>query len=142
MQAIRTKYIGPTNTRPARVKAECERGNLTVEWAQGLGVDSNHRRAAQMLLTKFSAEDVKEYGGVEADHHWGELVSGQLTDGCGVHVLIGRLGTFILEKEVVADLRKWRDELKAGRGRGGIELGRLAAALDSAVGSLDENTTR
>lgn len=135
MQAIRTKFIGPTNTRPARVKAECERGNLAVEWAQGLGVDSNHRRAAQMLLAKFAAEDAEKYGKTMGDHHWGEFVSGTLTDGCGVHVLIGRLGAVVVQRAEVEALRKWREESKAGRGRGGVELERLAKVVDAALGN-------
>jgi hypothetical protein len=31
-QAIETKYIGPTNTRGAKVKASCYAGSLTIDW--------------------------------------------------------------------------------------------------------------
>jgi hypothetical protein len=48
-----------------------------------------------MLLEKFAREDAAQYpqtnpGTAFADHHWGDFLSGTLTDGRGVHVLIGR----------------------------------------------------
>jgi len=54
LQAIITKYIGPTNTRPGRVKATAEAGSVTVEWEHGLSIDGNHARAAKALRDKFN----------------------------------------------------------------------------------------
>jgi hypothetical protein len=90
MQAITTKYYGPGNVRGSRLKAECDRGSLTVEWDYSLGVDENHATAARALLDRFALEDVAEYGGKLEDHHWGPFVSGTTKAGLGVHVLTGR----------------------------------------------------
>ena len=32
MQAIQTKYIGPTNTKGARIKAFCAAGSITIPY--------------------------------------------------------------------------------------------------------------
>ena len=88
MQAIETKYLGPTNTLGSRIKASCERGSLTVQWDYSLGVEDNHRAAAARLLATFAQEDCAKYGGGES-HHWGEFVAGTLPDGRFVHVLTG-----------------------------------------------------
>lgn len=90
MQAIKTKYHGPTNNRGSRVKASCERGSLMVEWEHGLNPDQNHRRAAKLLLDKFAGEDVAKYGKAVVDHHWGEFITGEIEGGVCVHVLVGR----------------------------------------------------
>ena len=52
MQAIETRYIGPTNHRGARIKATCDAGSLTVPWDYSLGTCANHRKAASALLAK------------------------------------------------------------------------------------------
>lgn len=52
-QAIVTKYIGPTNSRGARVKATAQAGSVTVPWDYSLSVDDNHARTALRLADKF-----------------------------------------------------------------------------------------
>jgi len=53
MIAILTKYVGPTNTRGARVSVStCNNHRMMVVWADDLGVEENHRRAAQALADK------------------------------------------------------------------------------------------
>lgn len=52
MQTIQTKFIGPTNTRPDRVKASCDVSNITVSWDYGLNSDENHMAAADQLRVK------------------------------------------------------------------------------------------
>ncbi len=49
MQAIVTKYLGPTNNRPSRIKVFCDAKSMTVSWDHGRGPDANHRRAVAML---------------------------------------------------------------------------------------------
>ena len=68
MQAIRTKYTGPTNTRPSRIIASCDAGKLTVSYDHGLNLDDNHKAAAQKLAAKLQwiGQDyptAKVYGG-------------------------------------------------------------------------------
>ena len=48
-QAISTKFLGPTNSRGARVKASCQAGSTTVEWDHALNPAGNHVRAAKQL---------------------------------------------------------------------------------------------
>lgn len=59
MQAIETKWLGPTNHRGSRVKATCQAGSVTVGWDYGAGndtgqsdVEANHDRAARALIQK------------------------------------------------------------------------------------------
>jgi hypothetical protein len=52
MQAIQTKYLGPTNYKGARVVAECDAGRVTLSWDHALNVEDNHAAAAQALAKK------------------------------------------------------------------------------------------
>jgi len=52
MQAITTKYFGPSATRDARVKATAQAGSVTVPWNDTLNYERNHASAAQALATK------------------------------------------------------------------------------------------
>jgi hypothetical protein len=52
LQAITTKFLGPTDSRGARVKARAQAGSVTVPWNHALGVEDNHIRAAQALAIK------------------------------------------------------------------------------------------
>ena len=49
MQAIVTKYLGPTNFRGSRVKASCEARSITVSWDDAKDVNDNHDAAARQL---------------------------------------------------------------------------------------------
>lgn len=51
-QAIQTKFLGPTNHRPARVKAWADAGSVVVSWDYSLGVPDNHEAAAVALAKK------------------------------------------------------------------------------------------
>ncbi len=73
MQAIVTKFLGPTNNRGARVKATCQAGSVTVSWDDALDSDDNHDAAARQLAGKL---------GWMSDMY-GNLVGGGLPDGTG-----------------------------------------------------------
>lgn len=49
MKAIQTKFIGPSETRGARVKAWIKGYAATVSWDHGLEVVDNHGAAARKL---------------------------------------------------------------------------------------------
>lgn len=51
-QAIRTKYLGPTPTKPSRVKAWCEAGSVTIPWNPGVTADQNYLEAFYTLVEK------------------------------------------------------------------------------------------
>jgi hypothetical protein len=61
VQAITTRYLGPTNTRGGRIKAKAWAKSLTVEYDHALNVEDNHREAAEALIAKL---DWAKVGGV------------------------------------------------------------------------------
>lgn len=56
MQAIQTKFIGPTNTKGSRVKASCWLGSVTVSWDHALNSEANHIEAIQAMVRKMNDE--------------------------------------------------------------------------------------
>ena len=81
MQAIITKYIGPTSRRGSRVKATAMMGTLTVDWDRELSVEANHLTAAQRLVDELNRERT---GGTR----WWVRDAGQLPDDSGYAVLV------------------------------------------------------
>jgi hypothetical protein len=67
MQAIVTKWIGPTNTKGDRIKATAAAGSVTVPYERATNTEGAHRAAAVAFCAKF---------GWDFDH-----VSGGLPDG-------------------------------------------------------------
>lgn len=61
-QAIQTKFIPVTDTRPSRVKAWAQAGSVTLSWDDSLNVDANHARVALALAAKMQW-DGKYIGG-------------------------------------------------------------------------------
>jgi hypothetical protein len=53
MQAIITKYIGPSNVKGSRVKASCQAGSVTLHWDDALNVFGNNAAAANAIVKKF-----------------------------------------------------------------------------------------
>ena len=51
-QAILVKYLAPTNTKGARLKAEAWFGTITVPYDHAQGPTANHERAAYALCEK------------------------------------------------------------------------------------------
>ena len=87
MQAIITKYIGPTNSRGARIKAECERGKIFFSYPYELSGDACHRAAVDALTDKFAKEDAKRNGTPKDRSAWkAPYVTGQIPSGEYVHV--------------------------------------------------------
>lgn len=86
-QAIVTKTLSPTNTRGARIKATCGRGELTVAWKSELSVEENHVRARNALIDQFAKEDYKLYGTLLMRNPWlRKWYTGTIKDGSHVHV--------------------------------------------------------
>lgn len=54
MQAIETRYIGPTNTKPSRIVARCEAGRIVTSkhHNRATNIDDDHRYAAMELIEK------------------------------------------------------------------------------------------
>ena len=76
MKAIKTIYLGPTNTKGSRVKAtDCDRNSITLSWDCALDSDDNHRAAAKALCDKMKWK--------------GKTAMGGFPD-CNVHVFVGK----------------------------------------------------
>lgn len=71
MQAIQTRYLGPTNHRGARIKAWAAAGSVTIDYPHELSGQACHRKAAEALLVKLGWLDA----------HYGGLLGGQLESG-------------------------------------------------------------
>jgi hypothetical protein len=80
MQAILTKYLGPTNFRGARIKASAQAGSVTVPWDYELNVEKNHQQAAEALCEKLGWRRPTDFRYSRA------LVSGALPNDDYAHV--------------------------------------------------------
>jgi hypothetical protein len=69
MQAIITKFFGPTNVRDSRVKATAAAGSVILDWDHALNPEQNHCAAAKALAAKFNWT---------GDYHGGGLHSGDM----------------------------------------------------------------
>jgi hypothetical protein len=84
MQAIRTRYHGPTNSRGSRIIAKCGGGSVVMPYNHALNLDGNHAAAAQMLLERMGWPGVYHGGQFEHDYYWvvperGDSVSASVT---------------------------------------------------------------
>ena len=70
MQAIQTRFLGPTNVRGSRYKAIAQAGSLTLDADHRLNPEDNHRAVAEAFARKLKW----------LDHNEG-LVGGQLPGG-------------------------------------------------------------
>lgn len=71
MQAIQTKFLCPTNSRGARIKATCAAGSITISYPHELSDQASHRKAAEALVSKLGW----------IDPHYGGLLGGCLPNG-------------------------------------------------------------
>lgn len=53
MQAIQTRYLRPTDTKGARIKAWAEAGSVTIPYPHELSGQAVYRKAAQLLADRF-----------------------------------------------------------------------------------------
>lgn len=87
MQAIHTKYFGPTNHKGSRIKATASRGSITVSYPHDLSGDDVHTFAVKQLVERFCMSDELEYGTPPEGNPWARpFVSGTLPDGSMAHV--------------------------------------------------------
>ncbi len=87
MQAIISKYLPATNKLSSRIKATCARGSITRSYPHDLSGDACHAFVANLLVEKFVAEDVKQYGTAPAKNPWSKpRIMGTIPSGEVVHV--------------------------------------------------------
>jgi len=92
-QAIKTKYLGATNFRGARIKATCAADQITIPWSYDLGTESNHDSARKSLQIKICREIEKRDGYSRANEPWIQpMIGGALPNGEGyAFVFVGDL---------------------------------------------------
>lgn len=98
MQAIVTKYAGPTNHRGSRVICRAQAGRYTYPWDDALGVAENHRQAAEAFAARFGWLDHSTMAG------------GAMPDGKGYCFVLTRKPTSGQAKDY--DLRGGSDCIK------------------------------
>jgi|HubBroStandDraft_2_1064218.scaffolds.fasta_scaffold05081_5 hypothetical protein len=89
MQAIITKVIPATNSRPTRIKASCARGSFTAayDFTHGLADERTHAEVARALCVKFVKEDAEKYSSDNNRNPWSKnFVTGCLPSGEFAHV--------------------------------------------------------
>ena len=64
MQAIVTRYLGPTNHRGARIKATCNACSVTISYPHELNPPEAHRAAAEALMLKMGWHATLYCGGL------------------------------------------------------------------------------
>jgi hypothetical protein len=74
MQAIRTRYFGPSNVKGSRIQAKCEARTIYVGYDHALNLDENHKAACKALLTAMgwiTKDYPAVYGGTfDNDMYW------------------------------------------------------------------------
>ena len=70
MQAIETRYCGPTDTKGARIRASCEGGSLYVSYDHALDPEENHYAAVTALCDKLGWDASRWFGGRLASGQW------------------------------------------------------------------------
>ena len=70
MQAIVTRYLPATNTKPTRIKAECSRGSIIISANSSASGDAAHFEAVRALVNRFVNEDQKQYGTPPNQNPW------------------------------------------------------------------------
>lgn len=78
MQAIITKYHGPTNTRGSRITAKCDAGSVTIPYPYELSGEDVHRKAAETLRDKLGWNT----------EFYGNMACGQIPNGDYVFVFV------------------------------------------------------
>ncbi len=63
MQAIVTKYLGPTNTRGSRIVARCDAGSVSFPYPHELSGEECHAAAALALCRKLGWTRTNNYKG-------------------------------------------------------------------------------
>jgi hypothetical protein len=70
MKAIKTKYLGPTDTKGSRVKATCDAGSVVIGYDSALSTEDNHRNAKNLLCDKFGWGNVAVFGWINNECFW------------------------------------------------------------------------
>lgn len=76
MQAITTKFLGPTNTKGSRIKASCWLKTVIVSWNYALNLEDNHKAAVQHLIGSLNLDRANK----DNSGSWEMVAIGSLAD--------------------------------------------------------------
>jgi len=82
MQAILTKFLPPTDHKPAMVKAYAEAGSVTLNWEHGWDAEDNHRTAVLRLIDKMGWDFVPVMGATSEGYAAVNLKEPPMMDDC------------------------------------------------------------
>lgn len=100
MQAIITRVLPATNTKPTRIKASCARDSIIYS-VHELDEGDPHVMAARELCATFLREDEAVHRIPPANNPWGRaFVSGELPNGDRVHVDSGQPGSLVCDPSI------------------------------------------
>lgn len=88
MQAIQTKYLPMTNSKPSRIKAWCEAGQITISYPHELSGQAVHRKACDALRQKLGWVDRPDL----PHKPYAEMVGGSLPSGGYCFVFVNDSG--------------------------------------------------
>lgn len=73
LQAIETRWHGPTDKRPSRISARCDARTIFVSYDHALPSSANHRAAAEALVAQLGWLENGErlFGGAMPGNHPG-----------------------------------------------------------------------
>jgi hypothetical protein len=63
MQAITTRYRGPTDTKGSSIRASCDGGSASVSYDSAFDTDANHYAAVKKLCDKLGWDAARFFGG-------------------------------------------------------------------------------
>ena len=69
MQAIRTKYKGPTNSNGSRFIVTCDAKRIVVHYDHALSVEENHVTAARVLRDKLGWTETMHSGRIASGEY-------------------------------------------------------------------------
>jgi hypothetical protein len=70
MQAIRTRYHGPSDFKGSRINAKCEGATVSMPYNHGLTLQDNHAEAARQLADKLGWVGIYHGGYFARDYYW------------------------------------------------------------------------
>lgn len=65
MRAIQTRYLGPTLTKPSRIRAWSEKDSVTINFDNTIRSEEAHAKAAISLARKMGWEGTLVSGGID-----------------------------------------------------------------------------
>jgi len=84
MQAITTKFFGPTNTLGSRIKATCWLTSIIVSFDHSANTEENHTAAIEALVCKLNNDRIVKGG----SGLWNIAANGESVDGKGKTAII------------------------------------------------------